>query len=378
MESTAPALVFRIETAVTARGSWLNSRTETVGDASRRKAVAGVMFAASSAVAYTLTNILLRDVAGRSDLGWAAWLTFLKAVPSAVAAWGLIYWGWRKGKRSLGGPRAIGYLVLAGLLMQVGGNLLFQYALSLGGLALTVSLCFAGLIIAGAAGGRLLLNEAVPLRTLTAMGLLIAAVFVLQGGAEAATSVMHRDSSRWAAFQAVFWACVSGACFGLGGVAIRYSMTGTGTLAGTVAPIASTGIVVPPLIAVAMLGVDGVAAIDPRVHASTLLAGTFNAIGFFAVSAAMARIPLTRVNLINSSQAALCAIAGVAWFDEPRTGWVIGGTLLTMASFVILGTGRGRVEEPALVTDADQPLVDGPVELATQDEPAGALEPAAE
>lgn len=375
-------MVFRIETAVTARGSWLNSRTETIGDASRRTAVAGVMFAASSAVAYTLTNILLRDVAGRSDLGWAAWLTFLKAVPSAVAAWGLIYWGSRNGKRSLGGPRAIGYLVFAGLLMQVGGNLLFQYALSLGGLALTVSLCFAGLIIAGAAGGRWLLNEAVPLRTLAAMGLLIAAVFVLQGGAEAATSVMNRDSSRWAAFQAVFWACVSGACFGLGGVAIRHSMTGTGTLAGTIAPIASTGIVVPPLIAVAMLGVDGVAAIEPRVHASTLLAGTFNAIGFFAVSAAMARIPLTRVNLINSSQAALCAIAGIAWFDEPLTGWVVGGTLLTMASFVILGTGRGRVEEPPLVIDADQPLVDGPMNddghIVRVDVSAAALESAAD
>jgi drug/metabolite transporter, DME family len=338
------------------------------GDERRRKAVAGVLFAASSAIAYTLTNILLRGVADRSDLGWSAWLTFLKAAPSAIAAWALIFWGWRNGKRALAGWRSVGYLILSGLLMQVGGNLLFQYALSLGGLALTVSLCFAGLIIAGAAGGRLMLKEAVPLRTLVAMALLIAAVFVLQGGAEAATSVMHRDASRWAAAQAVFWACLSGACFGLGGVAIRHSMTGAGTLAGTVAPIATVGLVVPPMIAAGLLGLDGLAAIEPRVHAATLLAGTFNAIGFFAVSAAMARIPLTRVNLINSSQAALCAIAGVTWFGEPMNRWVVAGTVLTMVSFVILGTGRPSVEEPALVIDAEQPIVEGPIGLECDDQ----------
>jgi drug/metabolite transporter (DMT)-like permease len=332
-------------------------------DASRGKAVAGVLFAASSAIAYTLTNILLRGVASRSDLGWAAWLTFLKAVPSAIAAWALIFWGWRNGKRALASRRSLGYLILSGVLMQVGGNLLFQYALSMGGLALTVSLCFAGLIIAGAAGGRLMLNEAVPVRTLIAMVLLIAAVFVLQGGAEAATTEMHKDASRWMAVQAVFWACLSGACFGLGGVAIRHSMTGAGTLAGTVAPIATVGAVVPPLIAAGLLGWNGLAAIEPGVHVSTLLAGTFNAVGFFAVSAAMARIPLTRVNLINSSQAALCAMAGIAWFGEPMNLWVVAGTVLTMVSFVILGTGRPSVEEPTLVIDAEQPIVEVPIGL---------------
>ncbi|MBX3441472.1 MAG: DMT family transporter [Planctomyces sp.] len=336
---------------------------EECGDGVRRRAIAGVAFGLSSALAYTLTNVLLREVASRGDLGWTAWVTCLKALPSAIVAWGIILWQAGRGRRMLPDGRSLVALTAAGLLMQLGGNLIFQNALSLGGLALSVPLCFSTLILAGALGGRFLLGEVIPRRTLAAMALLILSVFVLQQGADAASQVMRPDRTGWTVIYAVVGACLSGICFGLGGVAIRHSVAGTGTVVGAIAPIAAAGVVFPVMIAVYRLGWEGLAAISLHDQLSMLGAGTFNAIGFFAVGAAMARLPLTRVNLINSSQAALCALAGIIWFGEPATVWIGLGTILTVASLAILGT-QDRAD---VVVTAD---AEAEAELAIQPPPA--------
>jgi drug/metabolite transporter (DMT)-like permease len=239
-------------------------------------------------------------------------------------------------------------------MMQIGGNVAFQYALSIGGLALTVPLCFSTLILAGAFGGRMILGETIPRRTLAAMMLLIVAVFILQQGADEAAETLRPDRSAWTVFASVVAACISGASFGAGGVAIRHSVAGRGTIAATIAPISTAGVIACTVIAVQQLGIDGLLRISVRDQASMLFAGMFNAIGFFAVAAAMARIPLVRVNLINASQAALCALAGIAWFGEPATIWVGLGTGLTVLSLAILGTGdRGAISEPPVVLDAE-------------------------
>jgi drug/metabolite transporter (DMT)-like permease len=139
-------------------------------------------------------------------------------------------------------------------------------------------------------------------------------------------------------------------------VAIRHSVSGKLSIAATIAPLASSGVIFPALIALQQFGIKGLAAIPLKTHLTMLGAGTFNAIGFFAVAAAMARLPLTRVNLINASQAALCALAGIAWFHEPATTWVAAGTLLTIISLAILGSQRTTTTPDAsLILDADQP-----------------------
>jgi drug/metabolite transporter (DMT)-like permease len=331
----------------------------------RQNAISGAVFGIVSALGYTLADIFLREVATRGDLGWTAWVTCLKALPSFLIAWAIIGWRWSRGRRGLSGARSFLMLCAVGLLMQLGGNIAFQVALSLGGLTLSVPLCFSTLILAGALGGRMFLRESIPRRTQIAMILLIGSVFILQQGADAATKTTNPEPEPWAVAAAVFFACFSGASFGIGGVAMSHSVSGTGTIASTIAPLVTIGVFVPGAIAIQRLGFDGLAEIPWPTQAKMLWAGTFNSIGFFAVTAAMSRISLVRVNLINASQAALCALAGIAWFHEPASIWVGLGTVLTIASLAILGMQDENVplEIPA-VLDAEQPVI--AAEVASQ------------
>jgi drug/metabolite transporter (DMT)-like permease len=52
---------------------------------------------------------------------------------------------------------------------------------------------------------------------------------------------------------------------------------------------------------------------------------------------------LVHANLLNASQVALGAMAGVVLFDEPRNAWLVTGIVLTVLG--ILFTGRPPTDE---------------------------------
>ncbi len=323
----------------------------------RRNARIGLAFGIGAALAYTWTNILLRKAAGPTDLGWNCWATCLKAVPSALAAWTLIFMRLSRGQRGLDGWRSFAWLTLNGFFMQFGGNIAFQYAMSFGGLALTVPMCFCTLILAGALGGRLFLKEAISRRAMLAMWLLITAVIILSQGANEAANSMRGEATLADMAKAIIFSGISGLGYGFGGVSIRRAVTGTGTIASTIAPLSTIGIFGPGLIAWKQMGPAGLAAVPWQMNATLLTAGTFNAIGFFFVAAAMARLPLVRVNLINASQTAMCALGGIVFYGEPASGWIGAGTALTTVSLGILGTQdrHSPDADTALIMDAEQP-----------------------
>ena len=314
-------------------------------------------FGIGAALAYTWTNILLRRAAGPTDLGWNCWATCLKAVPSTLAAWTLIILRWSNGERGLDGWKSFLWLTLNGFFMQFGGNISFQYAMSFGGLALTVPMCFCTLILSGALGGRLFLKEKISPRAMIAMWLLIVAVIVLSQGANDAAHSMRGDATLADMIKAILFSGLSGLGYGFGGVSIRHAVTGTGTIASTIAPLSTIGVLGPGLIAWNQMGASGLAAVPWQMNATILLAGTFNAIGFFFVGAAMARMPLVRVNLVNASQTAMCALGGILFYGEPATWWIGAGTALTIVSLGILGTQdhHSPDADTALIMDAEQP-----------------------
>ncbi|HVJ85420.1 MAG TPA: DMT family transporter, partial [Caulifigura sp.] len=334
-----------------------SSSVRNPADERRRTAHIGLAFGIGAALAYTWTNILLRNAAGPTDLGWNCWVTCLKAVPSACAAWALIIYRWSRGERGLDGWRSFLWLTLNGFFMQFGGNIAFQYAMSFGGLALTVPMCFCTLILSGALGGRLFLKEKISRRAMVAMWLLITAVIILSQGADEAAHSMRDQATFADMLKAIVFSGLSGLGYGFGGVSIRHAVTGTGTIASTIAPLSTIGIIGPGLIAWNQMGPAGLAAVPWRMNAILLTAGTFNAIGFFFVSAAMARMPLVRVNLVNASQTAMCALGGILFYREPATWWIGLGTAFTILSLGILGTQdpHSPDADTALIMDAEQP-----------------------
>jgi drug/metabolite transporter, DME family len=298
----------------------------------------GTVFGVISALAYTATNLTLRGLADSQSLDWAVWISCLKGVPAAVIAWILVaHRAWR-GLPALPPRRLVIPLIAMGLFMQFVGNVCFQWGLSLGGLALTVPLTFATLIGSGAVLGRIVLGEPITLRSVLAIGMLVISIAVLSLGAEEATRSTLAESSWTVILLAILSASLAGLAYGTCGVMIRRTTTGADnvSLSGTLVWLSTSGVVGLGLVSWLRMGTAGLLETTTPEFLNMLLAGSLNAVAFFACGAALMRLSVVRVNLINASQAALCAAGGVLLFDEALTLWVVLGTLLTMGGLMLM------------------------------------------
>ncbi|MFP6764445.1 MAG: DMT family transporter [Planctomycetaceae bacterium] len=306
----------------------------------------GIVLGVISSIAYSAANLALREVAIPGDLDWAIWVTALKAVPAAIVAWLLI--GIRVWKKLPAlPPRALVVkLILAALLMQYGGNLCFQWSLTLGGLAVSVPLCFAVLIVTGAWLGRIFLGDVLSVRTRWAIGILGVSIFFLTAGAQAATASIHGQATSLIILAAVAAAGFSGFAYGVCGVIIR-SLTQNLSLSASLVIFSTVGVVT--LVSHTLLTADHQRILDgTRIYWQPLLAsGVLNAIAFFAVAGALKRVPVTFVNLLNTTQNAMCALAGVLMFKEPLTIPLVIGCVLTLIGLMLVDSGKNPVSEPS-------------------------------
>lgn len=319
-----------------------------------RQALEGTALGILAAVAYTTANLGLRNVAAGGDFDWALFVSANKAIPVTLIAWGLVAWRSANGLPGLPPRRLWVPLVLTGFVMQFGGNVMFQFALSRGGLALTVPLTFSTILVSGAVFGRLVLGEAITPKILIAMGAMMVAVAILSQGADTASQALVTDADWNATVLAVLTACLSGIGYGSGGVMIRRCVTSHLSYSATIVFISSVGLFVMGPLAVFRLGLPAIGAVSLHVWLSMLAAGVFNAVAFFAVNAAFKRLSVVRVNLLNASQAAMAAMAGVVLFGEPNTWSLQAGTLLTITGLV-LSARRDRPQPvPAAPAERDR------------------------
>ncbi len=312
----------------------------------KRQVRIGVVLGIVSAVGYAATNLALRKVATPGDTDWAIWVTANKAVPAALVAWGLVLWRLKQGLPALPPRRLVGKLLLASVLMQYGGNFMFQWSLSLGGLVITVPLCFAAIIIAGAWLGRIVLNDPITPRTMASVVILGASILFLSIGAGDAATAMNADATPLTIVLAVVTACVSGASYGIIGVIIRRLVTSDLSVSSSLVVFSSFGVVVPGAHAVLACGVDRVLGTTGDQWVMLIAAGCLNAIAFFSVACSLKRINVNFVNVLNAGQNAMCAAAGVLLFAEPYTHSLATGCVLTVIGLSIVDSGhRSQAEQ---------------------------------
>jgi len=333
----------------------------------------GIVLGVISSLGYTLANLALRQMATPdesvgeiSEFAWAVWVTAMKAVPAAVVAWVLIGIRVRQKLPALPPRELVGKMILAALLMQYGGNLCFQLSLALGGLAISVPLCFATLIVAGAWLGRVFLGDPVSFRTMCSIGVLGVSIVFLTMGAGAATTAMKEDATTLTLVAAVAAASFSGISYGACGVMIR-KLTQDLSLSASLVIFSSVGVVT--LIAHTFLLADPAAIVAATKDwwLPMLASGSFNAIAFFAVAGALKRIPVTFVNVLNTSQNAMCALAGVLLFHEPLTSPLVIGCGLTIVGLLLVDSGKKPVMETSTEGSAS------PVELSPDHDAAEEL-----
>ena len=83
------------------------------------------------------------------------------------------------------------------------------------------------------------------------------------------------------------------------------------------------------------IGPHRLLATPPNVWLQMLGAGLATAAAFFAISGAYQLLSVVKVNLLNASQIAMSALAGVVLFGEPNTYWLQAGTVLTIVGLIL-------------------------------------------
>lgn len=301
----------------------------------------GVVCGASAALFYTLASICLRAV----DQVDPAWVSCVKAGPTVLVAGAIVAIGWARGTTRIPRWPTLAALAASGLFVQVAGNVSNQWSLRIVGLAASVPLTFGTLIVSGALLGRLWLGEFVTPRSMVAIVLLLIAIPVLRLGADEAVGSKGHEATptadSWLLTLGVGAACLSGVAYATQGAVIRRIARGAAPVPLALFMFSAIGVICLGGLSLARIGSRGMGETSQDDLGVMLLAGVFNAAGFFSIGKALQLTPMVQVNALNATQTAMAAIAGVAFFSEKPTWPLLIGSTLTIAGMLL--TQRGNV-----------------------------------
>ena len=324
----------------------------------------GMLLGLLSAVAYSATNLALRQLSDSSeDLGWDIWVSAMKAVPTLIVS--LVLLSLRGSDKGPLYPsfKVVFVLLIAALIMQFGGNLCFQIALGNIGLAISVPFVFALIIASGAFFGKIFVGDTVSLKTLISIAIMTLSVITLSYAAsESQADQLTQDDSviqqstepadeesqpqkvtqpivpspsRSVKF-GILMAVLSGLSYGGNGIVIRSLGQKKLSVQSMTVVYSSVGFVCLSSLGLSLLGFERIQQIPVADWCIMLVAGSLNAIAFFAITNALKRLDISRVNVINASQNAMCAMGAFLVFAEPMSALTISGILLSIIGLVIL------------------------------------------
>ena len=309
----------------------------------------GTAFCAVSALAYTGSNICLRQL---SVLGCdPMWVICNKELVTVVVvgAW-LLREAWH-GRRFVPDRTTVCILVAVGLLTQLVGNIGAQWAMGVVGLAVSIPAIYGTGITGVAVLGWAVLGERVSLRFAVAIVVLWLSLGLLGMGAETigtpTNAVPGALSEPVRMTLGVGAACVAGAVFSLLNVTMCHSVRKTTTPATAAFLITLMGVVSLGPLSLFRLGMQALLDTPAEQFMWMAASGICNLIGFVSLGYGLRRTTMVHANVLNASQVAMAAIAGMLLFHESPNFWIFGGICLT-----ILGTvGAGRPAHDEQVAD---------------------------
>jgi drug/metabolite transporter (DMT)-like permease len=318
--------------------------------------VLGTLCGLASSILYTAANGFLRAVSHCDPV----WVSAVKTLPTAFFMLPWMISMHRRGLRAVPPAKVLAVIALGGLVGQLGGNIPFQWALHIIGVALTVPLNLGGMIVFGTIIGRVFLHEQVTWRTVLAMLVLLVAVFVLFQGAEKAhdaVKVPHlaeQTSPYWELKLGVAAACLCGLAYAVLNAINRYYVTRGHSLPGALFTVSIVGMVVLGSLSWRRIGLSGMLATSPWELGVMLLAGVCNAAAFVTLTKSLQLTSLVFVNALNATQATMAAVMGVMLFQEPLSPWLMLGVGLTIGGLLLMRKRR-LPKEPAIAEAQEEP-----------------------
>jgi drug/metabolite transporter, DME family len=309
-------------------------------------AALGSICCALAAVFYTGSSICMKQIASLNcDPGWAVCLKELVTV--VIVGPVLIYRGLR-GLPVFPPVKILLILILAGLTDQLIGNLGWQWAIGIVGLVVTVPAAFGVMIASSAIFGLILLGERVTPRSTLAIGLLLVSLIFLGMGAQSAgqnathsaavaiSAVDAETPDTLLLIQAVIVAGVAGAAYSLLSIAIRHTMNAATQMSTLMFIVTGMGVITLGPICIHRQGIERLLATPYEQLAWILAAGIFNLLGFMSITKGLHLTTVVRANVLNASQVAMAAVAGMLIFNESPNLWLLSGVVLTVMGICLV------------------------------------------
>ena len=247
-----------------------------------------------------------------------------------------------RGEKILPPWRTLLILMAAALAVQLGGNLPVQWALGVVGLAITMPAIFGTMLTAAAVFSFVFLGERVPRRSIVAIALLIGSVALLNMGADAA----FRALSRPLVLLGVGAGCSAGVMFAALSTTIRFTATARVPISTIVFVTTLMGVLSLGSLSIWRLGPGGLIDTRPDQWTWMLAAGACNLVAFLAVTKGLQLTTVVHVNVLNASQVAMGAIAGITLFSESWNPWLLAGVLLTIIGVILVGQSSDGSPDP--------------------------------
>jgi drug/metabolite transporter (DMT)-like permease len=238
--------------------------------------------------------------------------------------------------------KVLAWIVLMGLATQLGGNLWLQWSYGVIGLAVAIATNVGAMLAFSAALGRLALGERVSLRSAGAMALLILALASLALGAQAAANSLAPTAKPLLVAGAVIAVVAAGFVYAALSATIRHVVTTTTPLSIVLVTITGMGVLTLGPISLLRLGPEVVAGTPWQQYAWIYAAGVCNCVGFMSIVKGLQLTTVLHANVVNASQVAMAAVAGIALFKEPWNAWLVSGIALTIAGVMLKDQPSGK------------------------------------
>ena len=301
--------------------------------------VAGTACCVISALGYTGASVCMRQLAESCPPMWVICNKELVTVV-VVGPW-LLYRAIR-GLSVFPSRRALALLICVGLAVQVVANQGVQWALGVDGvgLAVTIPAVFGLMITTSAVLGWIFLGEPVSRRCAGAIGMLVLSLLLLGLAAnEAGRSTDGSGPLRVALGIGV--ACLAGVIYAVLTITIRRTVTGSTPPSTIVFIITLMGVLTLGPLSVGCLGIERLLATPPGQLGWMYVAGTLNLIAFLAITKGLELTTVVHANVLNASQVAMAAVAGMLLFGEKLTFWLIVGVSLTIVGIILANRSGG-------------------------------------
>jgi drug/metabolite transporter (DMT)-like permease len=234
----------------------------------------------------------------------------------------------------------IAWAVLVGLASQFLGNLPVIWAMSVVGLAVTITAVLGTGLLAAEFFGRIFLGERVSVRSSAAMTMLFAAIALISFGAQRTNASLTAETAEfggplWIGI-AIAAACMAGTTYAALGVVVRRLMIGGTPHSLILFIVPAVGVATLGPLSLAQQGSSGVLATRGRDIEIMLVAGVLNLLAYLAAVHGLKLMSLLQNNVLLASQVAMAAVAGFLFFAEPPSFGLVAGVILTIVGMIWL------------------------------------------